>query len=266
MPRHGDLAPGSRWQHQPGSANLPDAGTATWRRAGRAAAYGAGGAIMTQTVLYLLDATGVLTPPTEYHLTERGTQQDLIDYYVAYNERMHSIWWDVALRDALGPLGYLALMILVRALLHTAGTGRPGEELAQLFVTLGASAAALSDVMFLSHVTWWRTGRFQATPDIIAFGRANEITDNVGNYLLWAGFLTLAFGFICVKPTLAAALGRRHRLSVLAYVQAGAGIAVVLSNLIGAHTAANVAAVASGLVLGPALGVLIGRALSSRSR
>lgn len=266
MSEDSDPAPDSPRQHQSHRANLPGGETATWRMLGRAAAYFAGGAFFAQTVLYLLDATGVLAPQTQFYLTERGMQQALIDYYFAYNERMHGIWWDVALRDILGPLGYLALMILVRALIHTAGTGKPREELAQLFVVLGASAAALSDVMFLSHVRWWRAGGFQATPDIIAFGRANEIVDNAGLYVQWAGYLVLALGFICIKPTLAAALGRRHRLSVLAYFQAGAGIALVLTNVTDADAAANVVAVASGLIVGPALAILVGRAMGSWSR
>ena len=42
---------------------------------------------------------------------------------------MQSIWWNVALRDVLGPLGYLALMVLILALLHVAGTRQPREEL-----------------------------------------------------------------------------------------------------------------------------------------
>jgi hypothetical protein len=85
--------------------------------------------------------------------------------------------------------------------------------------------------------------------------------DNVGNYVRWAGSLVLALGFICFKPTLAAALGTRQPWSVLAYFQAGAGIALVLCNVAGANTAANVAAVASGLIFGPALAIVAGRRL-----
>ena len=128
--------------HRPG----PSASSATWRRLGRAAGYFAGGAFLAQTVLFLLDVTGALMPRTKYRLTDRGSQQDLIDYYVNYNDRMHSMWWNIALRDVLGPLGYLALIVLILALLQVAGSGKPREELGQLFVVFGASAAALSDL------------------------------------------------------------------------------------------------------------------------
>jgi hypothetical protein len=94
--------PGQHVAHRAGSP----ASTSAWSRIGRAAGYFAGGAFLAQTVLYLLDVTGALTPRAMYQVTERGMQQDLIDYYVSYNERMHSIWWDVALRDVAGPLGY----------------------------------------------------------------------------------------------------------------------------------------------------------------
>jgi hypothetical protein len=261
MSRDADTAPDSPQQYQAHHADLPSAPAATWRLLGRAAGYFACGAFLVQTVLYLLDGTGVLAPQMEYHVTGREVQQDLIDYYVNYNERMHSIWWDVALRDVLGTLGYLALMVLVWALLKTAGTQKPREELAQLFVVLGASAAALSDLMYLSHITWWRRGGFEATPDIIAYGRAFEIVDNVGNYVRWAGLLVLALGFACLRPTLAAALGKWHRLSLLAYVESLALLAFVVTNMAEADTAANVAAVASGLIFGPALAVLVARAL-----
>jgi hypothetical protein len=241
----------------------PRASTSAWSRLGRAAGYFAGGAFLAQTVLYLLDVTGAITQQTMYQATERGWQQDLIDYYVSYNERMHKIWWDVALHDVLGPLGYLALIVLVLALLHVAGTGKPREELGQLFVVLGASTAGLSDLMYLSQITWWRRGGFQATPDIIAYGRAFEIVDNMGNYLLWAGCLVLALGFICLGPTLSGASLRRRWLSVLAYLEAAALLAYVFTHMADADVAGYVAAVASGLVIGPALAILMGHALAA---
>lgn len=244
----------------------PPGSAAGWGRIGRAAGYLAGGAFLAQTILYLLDVTGALTPHVKYQVTERGVQQDLIDYYISYHERMHSIWWDVALRDILGPLGYLALIVLVVALLHLVGSGKPREELGQLFVVLGASTAALSDLMYLSHITWWRAGGFQATPDIIAHGRAFEVVDNAGNYLQWAGCLVLALGLICLAPTLSEAPLRRRRLSLLAYGQAAALLTFVLTHLADADAAGNIAAAVSGLVLGPLLAILIGQALVSGPR
>ena len=85
----------------------------------------AGRAFAAQSVLYLLDVTLAVAPQTVYRVTERGLQQDLTDYHVSYQQRMHDLWWGVAVRDVLGPLGHLALIVLVVALLHVAGTGKP---------------------------------------------------------------------------------------------------------------------------------------------
>ena len=101
----------------------------------------------------------------------------------------------------------------------------------------------------------------QATPDIIAHGRAFEIVDNVGNYVLWAGCMVLAFGFICLAPTLSGPLLRRRRLTLLAYLEAAALLAYVFTHMAGAEVAGYIAAVASGLVLGPALAILLGHAV-----
>ena len=100
----------------------PPALIVTWNRLGRAAGYSRC-RLLCADGPYLLDVTGALALQTQYQVTERGLQQDLIDYYINYNDRMQSIWWNVALRDVLGPLGYLALMVLILALLHVAGTG-----------------------------------------------------------------------------------------------------------------------------------------------
>src|SRR5215217_2351378 len=105
---------------------------------------------------------------------------------------------NVALRGLLGPVGWLALVVGVLALVHVAGTGRPRQEIVRLFIMLGASAAALSDLIYLSHIAWWGPGAIQATPDLIALGRAFEVVDSVGHYLQWAGFLVLALGLICL--------------------------------------------------------------------
>jgi hypothetical protein len=153
--------------------------------------------------------------------------------------------------------------VLILALLHVAGTGKPREELGQLFVVLGASTAALSDLMYLSHITWWRSGGFQATPDIIAHGRAFEVVDNVGNYLQWAGCLVLALGFTCLAPTLSRASLRRRGLSLLAYLEAATLLVYVFTHMADADVTGYIAAVASGLVLGPASAILIGHALAA---
>jgi hypothetical protein len=138
MSRHDNAAANMPRQH-PAHRPGPPAFIVTWGRLGRAAGYFAGVAFLAQTVLYLLDVTGALALQTQYQVTERGSQQDLIDYYINNNDRMHSIWWNVALRDVLGPLGYLALMVLISGYAPTRSS-EPG-------------CAAMSEVSW--H--WWAT-------------------------------------------------------------------------------------------------------------
>jgi hypothetical protein len=54
-------------------------------------------------------------------------------------------------------------MVGVLALEHLAGTGRPRQEIGRLFIMLGAAAAGLSDLIYLSHIAWWGPGAKQAT-------------------------------------------------------------------------------------------------------
>ena len=236
---------------------------AAWARIGRWAAYGAAAAFVTQSVLFLLDVSGVLAPRVPFTPSGRGLEQDLIEFYVRQSERMHGIWWNVAVRDVVGPLGYLALAVTIHALVHVARSPRPRQELGRLFITLGAAAAALADVMYLGHVAWWRPGALQPTPDVIAHGRAFEVVDVVGQRIQWGGLLVLALGLVCMAPTLGGARLERRRLSLVAHLQAAALVAFVAATAAGADAASLVAAAAAGLVLAPVLAILLGHSLRS---
>ncbi len=255
----------SRRQHRVGPAQGAAGRSAHaadgWARVGRRAGVVAGVALLLQTVLFLLDVTGVLVPRVVYRTTARGVQQDLIDYYVAVNERMHLLWWDVAARDVAGPVGYLALMVLIAASVRVVGTDRPRPRLGGAATLIGAGAAALSDLMFLSHLTWWRPGGFQPTADIVAFGRAGEVMDSVGSTLQTFGHVMLAVGLVALAPTVAAV---DRRLGWLAYAQAALLAVVVLARIVGADPIALAGSIASGLVVSPALAVLLGLALGRR--
>lgn len=234
---------------------------AAWRRVGRWAAYGAAAAFLVQSALFLLDTTGALAPHVAFMTSGRGLEQDLVDFYVRQSERMHGLWWNVAVRDIVGPLGFLALVVAVQAVVHVTGSTQPRQELGRLFVVLGAAAAALSDVMYLSHVAWWRAGVLQPTVDVVAHGRAFEVVDTVGQRIQWGGCLVLGLGLVCLAPTLAGLGGRR--LGLLAHLVAAAMGAFVATTAAGAETAAQVAAAVAGLVLGPVLALALGRALGS---
>ena len=77
-----------------------------------------------QTTLFLADASGLLGENPEYTETSAGRSQDLADYYVAYFEHQRTILWDIAVRDTLGPIGFLALMVLAVAVMNVVGPRR----------------------------------------------------------------------------------------------------------------------------------------------
>jgi hypothetical protein len=235
-----------------------------WRRWGRVAGYIAGPVFLLQTVLFLLDVTGVLAPQVGFVDTPAGVMEDLATYYVASHERMHTIWWEVVLRDIAGPGGFLALMVLIIAVARVVGTRRPRDDISVLLVVLGGSLAALNDLMYLSYTRWWRAGGFSPTSDIVAFGVTSDAIDNLGTYFQRAGFILLALGFTFLAPTLGRIRPGWRWLSLLARLEALALTSWVVTDVAGTGTTRYLAAVAAGLVLGPALSVLTGHALATR--
>jgi hypothetical protein len=241
-----------------GRAPIQLVARASWVSVGRASAVVAAACFEAQSVLFLLDGTGLLARNVAYTVTGRGLQHDLADFYVAVNERMHTIWWDVAIRDTLGPTGYLAFMVVVLAVRRLAGDGHPRTELAVLFTVVGGAAAAASDLLYLSHVASWRGGEFQPTPDIVAYGRAAELLDTAGEYLQWAGFVVLAAGVVCLAATFRAVRPGRVVLPVMAYALAAALLASVVTRLVDSGIGQLVSAVAAGVLLAPAVALTIG--------
>ena len=239
-------------------SSAPSAG---WVRVGRWAGTVAGIAFLGQSVLYLLDVTGVLVAEVEYEATSRGFQQDLADYYVAQGERMRRLWWDVAVRDVLGPLAWLALMVLVLAVRALLPTRRPRVDLAVLLTVVGGSLAGLSDLLYLARVRLWRDGGLQPTPDVVATGRAGELLDEVGAVLQWSGFCLLAVAFVCLALTVRSSPGRLTFLAVVMVAESVALLAFVLTAVVDAWTLNDVAAVLAGVVLAPVLCVTAGQQL-----
>ena len=232
-----------------------------WTRIGTVAAYVAAAALLTQSLLYVLDASGVLEPQVTFRATSEGLQSDLASYYTAFHERQHRLWWNIAVRDTVGPLGHLAVVVLVLAVRQVLGPGRPKVDLAVLFVSVGALTAAACDVAFLSQIATWRGGGFRPTPDIVAFGRASEVLDHAVSYVLHASYAVLALGFLCFGAALRSAGPTSARLAGLSYALAAGLLAVVVLRVVGLGAAYEGATAVTGVVLGPALTFLLGRAL-----
>ena len=253
---------GTEWRER---SHVEEA-AAAWRRWGRNAGYAAGLLFVVQTVLFLLDATGILAAQVGFVDTPAPVTQDLATYYVATNERMHTIWWDVAIRDVAGPLGFLALMVLVVAVVRGTSARTPRHEVAVLLVVVGGTLAALNDLMYLSYVRWWQDGGFRPTSDIVPFGVTLDAIDNVGTYLQRAGFVLIALCFVLLAPTLGRLRTGWHWLTYVAWSEALALTVWLVTGSTPDATVHYVAAGAAGLVLGPALAIVAGHALGTGDR
>ena len=96
-----------------------------WRRLGRAAGYIAGSALLAGTVLFLLDATGLLGSGPVYHPTGAGPLLDQATFFAAYFAHQHHIVWDIIARDTILPVAYLALIIAALAVRNRTGPVTP---------------------------------------------------------------------------------------------------------------------------------------------
>jgi hypothetical protein len=232
--------------------------TSAWGRTAFLAGVISAVGLFLQTALFFLDATGTLPFSPDYHETGAGRGEDLATYYVALFERQHDIVWDVALRDTIGPVAALALMVLALALVRLRGHGRPGPAVWGLVFAIGALLKLLSDVVFLSQLAVYLDSGFtpEFPADIVAVGRASEAVDALSSYLESVAYLVLAAALL----GLAGLLGRR--LSALARVVALALAVSVLAWVAGWWPVMAVAEALAGIVLAPALLIGLGRSLA----
>ena len=175
-------------------------GVAGWHRVGRTAALVAGACLAGQTVLFMLDEMGLLADSPDYVETSAGRAADLATYYAAFFAYQHDILWNIALRDTLGPVAYLALMVLAVSVANVLGPRRPVSQLIALFFVVGGLLAALSDLLYLTTTVYWRQAGWEAAPteNMIAVGRSTEAINALTTYPQHAGFTVLALGLVCV--------------------------------------------------------------------
>jgi hypothetical protein len=231
---------------------------AGWGRVALLAGTISGIGLLAQTVLFLLDASGVLPGIPPFRETGAGRDEDLAAFFIAFAERQHDVAWDIVLRDVLGPIAAVALIVLARALVHLRGAGRAGPQVWALVFGVGALLMALSDLVYLSQMSLWRDTGFVPEPpaDMIAVGRTSEAITALADYLEYAAFVLLAAGI----AGLAARLGRR--LEVLAYALAVGLLVSVVASLARYGTVYDITALVTGVLLAPALLLGLGRSLA----
>jgi hypothetical protein len=241
---------------------------AAWGRIGSIAGYVAAGCLVGQTTLFLLDTTDALHDSPELQETDAGRLQDLATYYAAYFDHQHQIVWSIITRDVLGPVAFLALMVAALAAFNLARSRRPEPQVFLLCFVVGGTLAVLSDVVFLTLTRYWEHGGWSADPpaNMVAVGRAVEAVDGATTYPQYAAFLVLALGLFCLGRIVALEPGWSPWLGRLAYLEALGLVVAVVAAVRHYDTAYSVVALAIGVLLGPAVAVLLGRTLSRAGR
>lgn len=239
-----------------------------WGKLGSLAGYLAGACLLGQTTLFLADAFDVLADSPEFQETSAGRLQDVANYYAAYFNHQHDIVWSIIVRDVLGPVAFLALMVAALAALNLIRSARPERQLLTLFFVVGGSLAAFSDLFFLTLTRYWEKGGWSADPpeNMVAVGRSVEAADGLTTYTQYAGFVVLALGLVCLARIARSEPGWSALLGGVAYAEAAAVLVTVA--LLARHyeTAADWLTLLIGALLGPLVAVLFGRDLSRAGR
>lgn len=239
-----------------------------WARVALVSGWAAGVALVTTTVLFLLDATDALAASPVFHRTSAGVLSDEADWYVAYFHRQHQVLWSIVARDLVGPAGFVALAVLGVAVVRLTGWARPTAVLAALLLTFGALLHIVSDLLYLGEVSYWRVTGWSPDPPalMVAVGRASEALDHSSTYLEAVSYLVLAAALVGLAAVVRSESRLPSWLGTVALVEA-AGLAVLFLGIALQQDALfQVAGAATGVVVGPVFAVVLGRSVGAALR
>ena len=167
-----------------------------WSAIGRISASGAAVGFVVGTILYLIDATDLISTTPQFHATSAGPLQDEARFWVAIFAHRHDILWDIWARDLILPIAFGALIVASVSLRRLVGGGRPEAELMTTFILIGGVVSGVADLLFLGATEYWREPGWTATPAslIVAVGRDTQAIDSLVRWPEAAGFVALAVG------------------------------------------------------------------------
>jgi hypothetical protein len=238
----------------------PDQRGGSWPALLRGAAYLSAGAFLLTTVLYLLDAVNLVRAAPDFRHTGRGRVADEATFFAAFFNHQHAIWWDIALRDTLGPVALLSLAGVGLALANLWGWS-PSMQLTVGLLSFGAAFGTVNSLLYLGELNYWRYGGWTAHPatGMVAIGRSAEGIDHLTVYPEALGYTLVAVALVVLVRD-----GQRGQLgapsSALGYATATGLLGLVVSSVARLDVAYDVLAVITGIVLGPAFLVALARA------
>jgi hypothetical protein len=223
-----------------------------WSRVGRAGGYTAAAAFLAGTVLFLLDAAGLLgAVPTPGQLATNQAR-----FNSAYFTHQQHIVWDIIARDTVFPVAFLALIVAALAIRARTGAASPEGQLVVTSFTIGGILAILADLTFLAAVEYWRYTGSQAT----STAAAGRMLDGIQVLTHWPeafGFAILAGGCVALARLYRASASIRTLARTEALLLLGIGVTGVIPYDLGY----DLLSLAAGAIVGPALGICLGKAL-----
>jgi hypothetical protein len=246
----------------------PDRG---WGSAARTWGLIAGVAFVAATLVYLVEAVGLLGSPAAYVSTAAGQLQDEAVFWAGVFAYRHTTLWDYALRDGLFFIAYLGLIPLVLAANATTGGGRAVVQIGGAFLAIGAFFGALNAVVYFADISYWRGTGWEQTPATImaAVGRDTDAIDGISSWCGTASYaaLALGLGYLGRACRVEAALPRR--LGVVAYVGAATLVglfALSVARIDGTDTLTELLSLVIGVIVAPiftiGLGLHLGRVVA----
>jgi hypothetical protein len=214
-------------------------------------------------VLFLLDALDALGASPDYHATPAGPMQDEANFWVAYFAHQHHILWDIIARDSLFPLAFVSLIVLTLAVGNLVGYERPEAQLMVMFFVVGGILSALADLIYLGGTEYWRVTGWSTEPParMVAVGRSSTAVDALTRWPEAAGFLVLAAGLVCLGRLARSRAQLPSRLAWLVNVEALLLVGIAIAGVMQSDTAYNIFSLLTGALIGPAVGLWLGRHL-----
>lgn len=222
------------------------------------------------TALYLLDELDVIADPPRYESGGDDAEAQLATNMVSYLERQHDVWWNIAVRDSVLPMAFLALVVLVVLAGDRVRWRHPASVTAACFL-VGGILNIVSNLAYLGQLRYWRHTGWSADPSgpVIAVGTSSDAVVAATTYLEAAGYLVLALGATCLGSLTLKDPAIPRWLSPFTYILAF-GLALLTTGIaFQADVIYQVAGALTGILLGPfvalALGVELARSSSPTS-
>lgn len=238
--------------------------TGRWRRVGAIAGYVSAAALLTGTILFLLDATNVLGDNKARPIPGASPLQNEAHYWVGQFAYQHHILWDIIARDTLLPLAFLALVVLALAVRALSRSDGPDGQLMVVFFAIGGTLSALADLIYLGATDYWRlTGWSHLnTVSMVAAARSASTIDSLTRWPEAAGFIVLAAALLCLGNLCRSQAGLPSVLGLVAYLEAALLVGIAVAGVMQSDTAYNIFSLLTGALVGPLVAAALGRHLA----